>query len=46
MRYTNIIKMKNIIILEKIKEKMLLKGLVDIIALAEVTRASTPINLA
>ena len=38
--------MKNIIILEKAKEKILSEGSADIIALIEVAQASSPINLA
>ncbi len=46
MWYINIIAMKDIIIMEKAREKTLSKGSVDIIILAKVAQALTIIDFA
>ncbi len=46
MQYTNIIAIKDIIILEKAKEKKLSKDLANITVLAEVAEALSLVNLA
>ncbi len=45
VRHTNIIAMKDIIILEKAREKKLLEGLADTTAPAEVAQVLNPIDL-
>ena len=45
MWYTNIMAIKDVIILKKAKKKKLSEGPTDTIALAEATQVLSPINL-